>query len=81
MTTVATVKTGKRAGFKLMHGTSEREFRDVEIRKFSDDEGQERWELTGIEKKVEAVAREGEYVTEIVEVPVTVGFLPENVVK
>lgn len=74
------MKAGKFKTFKLQHGTSIRDFQNIEVR-HPDHKGTEvtdRWELEGTELKVEAL-EDGR--TRIVEIHVTVGFLPENVIE
>lgn len=74
------MKAGKFRTFKLQHGTSIREFQNVEVR-HPDHKGVEmtdRWELEGTELKVEAI-HDGN--TRVVKAEVIVGFLPENVIE
>lgn len=88
------VTEGTHKTFRLRHGDTIREFRNVTVQhpvrlvwhddpdiqglKFYTKEPiEDRWELVGIENKIEAINDER---TRIVEVEVKVGFLPENVV-
>lgn len=64
----------------VKHGEYEREFVDVEVRSFEQD-GEERWELTGTEHKLESVKRAGQHMNETVDREVTVGFLQKHVVN
>ena len=72
------VTEGKHKTLMLRHGTSMREFHDVEIRKIDDD----RYELTGVELKSEAYPTDAVIAPlRVVEIEVTVGFLAENVIE
>ena len=78
------MKAGKYKSLKLQHGASIREFDNVVMRhpvhtslKRQGEEMKDRWELEGTELKVEANPGGR---SRIVKVPVTVGFLPDDVI-
>jgi len=65
----------------LKHGEYQREFADVKVSSFEDEQNETRWELSGTEHKLEAKKRSGQHMQELVDVEVTVGFLQKNVVN
>lgn len=87
------MKAGKFKTFKLQHGTSVREFKDVTVRHpvhihrdkdgnvESTTEVKDRWELEGTELKVEVYPFNREPRLHTVETHVVVGFLEDNVLN
>jgi hypothetical protein len=71
---------GKKYDLTLAHGTSERVVKKAEVRSFEQD-GETRYELTGLHQNHRPDTNKPPEEWEPYEEELTIGFLPENVLK